>query len=64
MSINEFIQMNIFLLLICFPIYDKMQGFVDESGLFFYLFIYIFFAFYAEIQVLSCSVPERTGFCV
>ena len=27
-----------------------MQGFLDESGLFIFLFIYFFFAFYAEIQ--------------
>ena len=49
-SINQFVEMAVFLCLICFSIYDKMQGFLDESGLFiFYLFIY-FFAFYAEIQ--------------
>ena len=42
MSINEFVEMTIFLCLICFSIYDKMQGFIDESGLFtFYLFICI-----------------------
>ena len=34
MSINEFVEMTIFLRLICFSIYDKMQGFIDESGLF------------------------------
>ena len=49
MSINQFVKMTVFLCLICFSIYDKMQGFLDESGLFiFYLFF--FFAFYAEIQ--------------
>ena len=33
--------MTIFLCLICFSIYDKMQGFIDESGLFiFYLFTF------------------------
>ena len=31
MSINEFVEMTIFLCLICFAIYDKMQGFVNES---------------------------------
>ena len=53
MSINEFVEMTIFLCLICFSIYNKMQSFIDESGLFiFLLFIYFFFffAFYAEIQ--------------
>ena len=49
MSINEFVEMTIFLYLICFSIYDKMQGFIHESGLFIFLFIHLF-AFYAEIQ--------------
>ena len=52
MSINEFVEMTVFLCLICFSIYDKMQGSPDESGLFIffvYLF-YFFFALYAEIQ--------------
>ena len=47
MSINQFIEMTIFLCLICSSISDKMQGFLHESGLFIYLFI---FAFDAEIQ--------------
>ena len=34
MSINQFVEMTVFLCLICFSIYDKMQGFLDESGLF------------------------------
>ena len=44
--------MTVFLCLICFSIYDKMQGFLDESGLFiFFKFIFVFFfVFYAEIQ--------------
>ena len=63
MSINEFVEMTIFLCLICFYIYDKMQGFVDESGFFyliffclfiyfflFYYYFFFFFAFYANIQ--------------
>ena len=32
--INQFVEMTVFLCLICFSIYDKMQGFLDESGLF------------------------------
>ena len=39
MTINEFIEMTIFLCLICFSIYDKMQGFIDESGLFIFYFL-------------------------
>ena len=34
MSINEFVEMTIFLCLIGFSIYDKMQGFIDGFGLF------------------------------
>ena len=49
MSINQFVKMTVFLCLICFSIYDKMQGFLDESGLFIFLFIFCGF-FYAEIQ--------------
>ena len=40
MSITEFVEMTVFLCLICFSIYDKMQGFLDESGLFIFLFIF------------------------
>ena len=46
MSINQFVEMTVFLYVICFSIYDKMQGFLDESGFFFF----VFFSFYAEIQ--------------
>ena len=51
MSINDFVEMTIFLCLICFFIYDKMHGFVDECVFlfFFYLFIH-FFLFNTEIQ--------------
>ena len=38
MSINQLVEMTVFLCLICFSIYDKMQGFLDESGLFIYFF--------------------------
>ena len=40
MSINQCVEMTIFLCLICFSIYDKMQGFLDESGLLIFLFIF------------------------
>ena len=44
MSINQFVEMTVFLCLTCFfSIYDKIQG------LFIYLFFF-FLAFYAEIQ--------------
>ena len=46
MSINQFVEMTIFLCLICFSIYDKMQGFIDESGLFIFLLIYYLFIFF------------------
>ena len=42
MSINEFVEMAIFLCLICVSIYDKMQGFIDESGLFIFLGFFFF----------------------
>ena len=42
MSINEFVEMTMFLCLICFSIYDKMQGFIDKSGLFIYFFVCVF----------------------
>ena len=45
MSINDFVEMTIFPCLICFPIYPKIQGFVDES-VFFCFFVFVF-AFYA-----------------
>ena len=50
MSINQFVEMTVFLWLICFSIYDKMQGLLDESGLFIFIYLLIFFAFYTEIQ--------------
>ena len=37
MGINQFVEMTVFLCLICFSIYDKMQGFLDESGLFIFI---------------------------
>ena len=42
MSINEFVEMTIFLCYYVFSIYDKMQGFIDESGLFFFFFFFHF----------------------
>ena len=48
MSINEFVEMTMFLCLICFSIYDKMQGFIDESGLFIYFFFCV--CVYTKIQ--------------
>ena len=48
MSVNDFVDMTIFLCLIRFSIYGKMQGFVDEG--FYFFFFFFFFAFYAEIQ--------------
>ena len=45
MSINQFVEMTVFLCLICFSIYDKMQGFLDESGLFIFFIYYYYFFF-------------------
>ena len=45
MRINDSVEMTIFLCLICFSIYAKMQGFADE-----YVFFFFFFAFYVEIH--------------
>ena len=53
MSINDFVEMAIFLCLICFSIYDKMQGFLDEC-VFCFCFV---FAFYTEIQD-SCFLAK------
>ena len=52
MSINDFVEMTIFLCLICFSIFFyKMQAFIDESGLFIYFFyLFIFFCVFREIQ--------------
>ena len=33
MSINDFVEMTLFLYLICFSIYPKIQGFVNECSL-------------------------------
>ena len=41
MSINDFVEITTFLYLICFSIYLKIQGFVDEC---------VFCVFYAESQ--------------
>ena len=39
------------ILLCLIPASDKMQGFIDESGLFiFFIYLFFFFVFYAEIQ--------------
>ena len=43
MSINQFVEMTVFLCLICFSIYDKLKGFLDESGLFTFLIFFFFF---------------------
>ena len=55
MSINEFVEMTIFLCLICFSIYDKIQGFIDESGLSIFLFIYFFLRFTQKFKMAAKS---------
>ena len=59
MSINEFVEMTIFLCLICFSIYDKMQGVIDESGLFIYFF---FFAFFTKKFKIAAKSGRKTIF--
>ena len=49
MSINQFVEMSVFLCLICFSIYDKMQGFLDESG--FFIFFFFFFLRFAPLHL-------------
>ena len=38
-SINEFVEITIFLSLTCYSIHGKMQGFIDESVSLLYLFL-------------------------
>ena len=59
MSINEFVEMTIFLCLICFSIYDKMQGFIDEYGWF--LFNYYYFFFFCVLHRNSRWPPKVAG---
>ena len=60
MSIKKFVEMTIFLCLICFSIYDKMQGFIDESCLFnfFFFFIYLFFFFFLCVCVFKAEIKD------
>ena len=63
MGINEFVEMTIFLCLICFSIYEKMQGFIYESGLFILFYYYFFFTLRRNsFHALSCSVSEISTF--
>ena len=57
MSINEFVEMTIFLCLICFSIYDKMQGFIGESGLF------IYFLCFTQKFKMAAKSGGKTFFC-
>ena len=45
MSINDFAELTIFLCLICFSIYAKIQGFIDECA-----FLGFFFFVLGEMQ--------------
>ena len=58
MTINEIVEMTNFLCFICFSIYGKMQGFIDESD----LFIYLLFVLYVEIQN-GCQNWWENDFC-
>ena len=50
--------MIIFLCLICFSIYEKMQGFIDESGLFI-LFIYLFLFYFFDFFFFFLSFTQK-----
>ena len=52
MSINAFVEMTIFLCLIYFSTYAKMQGFEDEC-------VFFSFAFNAEIQDVCKKWQEK-----
>ena len=54
MSIYQFVEMTVFLCLICFSIYDKMQGFLDESDLFIFV-IYFFWRFMQKFKMATKS---------
>ena len=60
MSINDFVDRTIFLCLICFSIYDKMQGFIDESSFFVCVAGKTFFC---EIMPVDCRYPVGQKFC-
>ena len=55
MSINQFVEMTLFMCLICFSIYDKMQGFLDESGLFIFFNINGFLCLTQKFKMASKS---------
>ena len=59
-SINEFVEMTIFLCLICFSIYDRMQGFIDKSGLF--IFLFIFFLRFTQKFKMAAKSGGKTIF--
>ena len=62
MSINEFVEMTIFLCLICFSIYDKMQDFIDESGLFYLFIIFFFFLSFTQKFKMPAKSDGKTIF--
>ena len=46
MGINDFVEMTIFLCLICFSTCAKMQGFVDE-------YVWVFFRFMQKFKMVT-----------
>ena len=54
--------MTVFLCLICFSIYDKMQGFLDESGLFIFLFISLIFLRFMQKFKMATKSGGKTIF--
>ena len=47
---QQFVEMTVFLCLICFSIYDKMQGFLEKRYGFFIFSIYFFFFFFPRFM--------------
>ena len=62
MSIDEFVEMTIFLCLICFSIYDKERGFIYVSGLF--IFLFIFFLRFTQKFKMATKSGRKTIFAI
>ena len=60
MNINDFVEMNIFLCLICFSICAKIQGFVEECAFFSFFFMQKFkMATKNGIKVILGKIASR-----
>ena len=65
MSINDFVEMTIFLWLICFSIYAKMQGFtvlffaLSFSLVFFFFFFFVCVCFTQKFKMAAKNGRKR-----